>query len=161
MTTTELRERELVEEFVALGKLLQLATLTEAGNPVVCNVWYAARHRPDKLWFISRPSRHHSENIRQRPPVAGSIMPFSVEGLGQVARAVTFTGTARELATTGIDAELAVFLARWPQAQPTIDSPTLASGSSPSRLYEITVEEWVLFDEHSFPDQPRRVVAPG
>jgi hypothetical protein len=109
------------------------------------------------LWFISRPDREHSENIRRRPLVAGSIVPFPVEGLGQVARAVTFTGSARELPLSGVDAELAVFLGRWPRAGVTIGPASLADGTSPSRLYEVTVEQWVLFDEASF-DQPRRVV---
>lgn len=153
-------ERELLEEYVAAGSLMQVATLDAGGRPEVCNVWYDP-HLGDRdvLRFISRHDRNHSGNIRIRPDVAGSIVAIALEGLGQtVARAVTFKGTARQLPTDGVDAEANAFLARWPAAHDAIDPGRLARGDTPSRLYEITVTEWVLFDEANFPDQPRRPI---
>jgi Pyridoxamine 5'-phosphate oxidase len=154
-------ERELLEEYVATGMLMQVATLTSHGTPVVCNVWYDYSFAPDVLRFISRPQRHHSDNIRRRPPVAGSIVAIALEGLGQVARAVTFSGNAHELPTVGFEAEASAFVARWPRAADAIDPVRLARDEATSRLYEIEVVEWVLFDEANFPDRPRRSMPGG
>jgi uncharacterized protein YhbP (UPF0306 family) len=161
-----LTERTLLEEYVVAGKLMQVATLDATGRPEVCNVWYDAhfasdtRGHSDVLRFISRHDRHHSDNFRTRPAVAGSIVAITLEGLGQIARAVTFKGTARELSTINIETEANAFVARWPAAHDAIDPGRLARGETRSRLYEITVTEWVLFDEANFPDQPRRRI-PG
>jgi hypothetical protein len=153
-------ERQLVEEYVRGGKLMQVATLDQSGSPEVCNVWYDPHFSPDLLRFISRHDRHHSRNLRSRADVGGSIVAIELEGLGQLARAVTFRGRARELPTSGVDAEAMAFLERWPAAHGAIDPGRLARGETASRLYEIQVLEWQLFDEVNYPDQPRRTV-PG
>lgn len=51
------------------------------------------------------------------------------------------------------------FLDRWPGAEVAIDPGRLARHETPSRLYEIAVIEWVLFDERRFPDESRHVLA--
>jgi hypothetical protein len=154
----ESTERKLVEEYVSSGKLMQVATLAADGQPEVCNVWYDPHFRPDLLRFISRHTRNHSENIRARPGVAGSIVAIPLVGLGQTARAVTFRGQATELLTIGVDTEARSFIGRWPAAESAIDPDALARNETTSRLYEIRVTEWILFDEENFPEQPRRVV---
>jgi hypothetical protein len=153
-------ERQLVEEYVRGGKLMQVATLDQSGSPEVCNVWYDPHFSPDLLRFISRHDRNHSRNLRSRADVGGSIVAIELEGLGQLARAVTFRGRARELPTVGVDAEAMAFLERWPAAHGAIDPGCLARDETASRLYEIHVLEWQLFDEVNYPDQPRRTV-PG
>lgn len=153
-----LADRELLESYVLTGKLMQLASLSPDGFPAMCNVWYDAHFRPDLVRFISREDRRHSENIRRAPQVAGSIIAVTLEGLGQKAQGVTFTGLARELPAAGSDSEIEDFLKRWPAAASAIN-PTKAAPYRPtSRLYEIAVSEWVLFDEEHFSHQPRRVI---
>jgi uncharacterized protein YhbP (UPF0306 family) len=148
-------DRELLEEYIDEGKLMQLATRDNDG-PWMCNVWYAHRFAPDRIYFISSVARHHSQQIRDDGAVAGTIMHEQLEQLGQKVRGVTFRGHATELPTEGIDEAIAHFLARWPTASGGIDAKLLAAGETPIRLYEISVREWVLFDEVNFPDQPRR-----
>jgi hypothetical protein len=72
-------------------------------------------------------------------------------------RGVSFKGVAWEL-ESGAQAEVRSFLARWPRAQETVSAEDLAYASSPSRLYEIIVREWVLFDEENYPQAPRRPI---
>lgn len=150
--------RTVLEEYVEAGKLMQLATLNADGSPHMCNVWYDPHFDPDVLRFLSRHDRLHSEHVRAGRPVAGSIVAVPLEGLGQVVRGVTFSGTAVELPRTGIPDQLRDFISRWPNARDGIDEARLATGATPTRLYEIRVSEWVLFDEQNFPDQPRQVV---
>jgi uncharacterized protein YhbP (UPF0306 family) len=151
-------KRALLEQYVRTGKLMQLASLHSDGSPAVCNVWYDAHFMPDVLRFISRHDRQHSQNIRTDSRVAGGIIAIPLEGLGQTARGVTFAGSARELPTCGIDGEIAAFVARWPRAEAALNPHKLARGEIATRLYEVTIAEWVLFDEENFPEQPRQVI---
>ncbi|MGW1740484.1 pyridoxamine 5'-phosphate oxidase family protein [Nocardia sp. NPDC001965] len=149
-------ERQLLEEYVAGGKLMQLATVDEIGTPRVCSVWYLAAFRPDKLWFLSRRDREHSLSIRRNALVAGAIVDIVLDELGQTARGVSFSGRAEELPGVGIEDRARAFGVRWPNAAPVLE----AMPEGASRLYEIAVAEWVLFDEENYRGDPRRVI-PG
>jgi uncharacterized protein YhbP (UPF0306 family) len=150
--------RGLLESYVRAGKLMQVATVSGDGNPAVCNVWYSTQFGPDRLYFISRPDRDHSANVRSREHVAGGVVHIPLVGLGQKVTGVTFKGTARELSSTD-HAAIEGFLSRWPAARDSIADPALSAEQQVSRLYEISVSEWVLFDERAFPGSPRRVLA--
>ncbi|MEV0650367.1 pyridoxamine 5'-phosphate oxidase family protein [Phytomonospora sp. NPDC050363] len=151
--------RALLEEYVSAGKALQLATVDETGAPVVCNLWFASAFGPDRLWFISRPNRAHCVNLRADERVAGAILAIELEDLGQPVRGVQFVGTARELAVTGIDDDIAAYVGRHPSAANAIAPARLASGESHHRVYRIDVTGWVLYDEVNFKGQPRQDVA--
>ncbi|MGC9667547.1 pyridoxamine 5'-phosphate oxidase family protein [Planosporangium sp. 12N6] len=153
------RPRDLLEEYVAAGKVMQLATVDDRGAPVVCNLWYAFEFAPDRLWFISRPARQHCANLRADRRVAGAILAIELDEVGQAVRGVSFTGTARELPTTGIDDQIRVYAGRWPRAAGAIDPARLAEGVTHHRVYEIEVTDWVLYDEQNFGGQPRQEVA--
>jgi uncharacterized protein YhbP (UPF0306 family) len=150
--------RELLKDYVTSGKAMQLATLDSDGAPYVNNLWFASSLGPDRLYFISRPNRLHCEYIRSRPRVAGAILAIELQSLSQAVRGVTFTGTAAELPTTGIDDQIAVYVGRWPEAAKAIDPVRLASGEAHHRLYEITVTGWVLYDEENFRADPRQPI---
>ncbi len=147
-------ERELLEEYVADGGLMQLATVGEDGTPSVCTVWYVAAFRPDRLLFISRQDRLHSNNIRRDRSVGGAIVKDPPAELGLTGRGVSFTGYAKQLPGAGIDAEIALFARRWPGAAGVLG----AMPDTSSRMYEVCVTQWVLFDEKNFRKSPRREI---
>jgi uncharacterized protein YhbP (UPF0306 family) len=150
--------RELLVAYVQAGKAMQLATLDEQGSPYVSNLFFASAFDPDRLYFISRPNRHHCEYLRQRSRVGGAVLSIELEGLGQAVRGVTFTGSAVELPTLGIDEQIAVYVGRWSAAANAIDPARLAAGETHHRLYEIAVDGWVLYDEENFRADPRQSV---
>jgi uncharacterized protein YhbP (UPF0306 family) len=150
--------RELLTTYVRSGKAMQLATLDEQGHPYVSNLWFASTFEPDRLYFISRPGRLHCANIRDRPHVAGAVLAIELDGVGQAVRGVTFTGTAAELPTRGVDDAIAVYAGRWPSAANAIDPIRMANGETYHRVYEIAVDEWVLYDEENFRADPRQPV---
>lgn len=150
--------RELLEEYVRSGKVMQLASLDPDGAPYVNNLWFAATLRPDRLYFISRPNRLHCANIRSRSRVGGAILAISLDNPKQPVRGVTFTGTAVELPVSGIEAQLQVYASRWPEVAAAIDPVRMASGEAHHRLYEISVATWVLYDEENFKGAPRQPV---
>lgn len=152
------KSRELLEDYVRSGKLMQLATLRTDGAPELCNVWYDPHFRPDLLRFISRRDRNHSHNLRVNACVAGAIVAIHLEALGQTVRGVTFTGHARELAVVGIEKAIDSFVTRWPASSVALDLDVMASGEGLTRVYEVAIGEWVLFDEVNFPEQPRQVI---
>ncbi|WP_216894751.1 pyridoxamine 5'-phosphate oxidase family protein [Nocardia alni] len=148
-------ERELLEQYVLAAKLTQLSTVCPDGTPTVCTVWYVPAFRPDRLRFVSRTDRLHSENILRNPAVAGAIIDNPPDEMGLTARAVSFTGRAKVLPGNGIDGQVREFIARWPAAARGLN----AMPDGASRMYEISVAQWVLYDEENFRTSPRREIA--
>lgn len=153
--------RTLLEDYVLGGKVMQLATTDGNGRPYVNNLWYAPALHPDRLYFISRPTRVHCDNVRRRPDVAGAILTIELADPSQPVQGVTFTAVARELPTTGIDAQIAVYATRWPTVAAAIDPARMAAGETHHRLYEVAVSEWILYDERHFRLAPRQRLAPA
>jgi Pyridoxamine 5'-phosphate oxidase len=138
---------------------MQVATLDAAGFPALCHVWFHAVFVPDRLYFMSRPERNHSVNIRADCRVAAGMTLSVPEGLGRPVRGVTLTGTAEQVPDSQFRQAADGFVARWPAAAQALrpadgDDPA----SAPSRIYRIDVAEWVLFDEVNFPGRPRIVL---
>ncbi len=71
---------------------------------------------------------------------------------------MTFTGHALELPVSGIDAQIEVYVNRWPEAAKAIDPVRMANGETHHRLYEINVHSWILYDEVNFRADPRQPV---
>ena len=150
--------RRLLEEYVAGGKAMQLATLGPDGAPVVCNLWFASAFGPDRVYFISRPDRVHCANIRADARVAGAVLAMQLNEWGEQVRGATFQGRARELPTTGIDEQITTYATRWPKAAYPIDPARLASGEAHHRVYQIEVTGWVYYDEINFTEGFRHEV---
>jgi len=150
--------RDLLEDYVAAGRVMQLATLDRAGAPAVCNLWQASAFQPDRFYFISRPQREHCANIRADGRVSGAILSVAPTDYGDPVRGVSFTGRARELPTTGIDGHIQVYVGKWPKAARALDPRRLANGEAHHRVYLIEVAGWVLFDEVNFRGEPRQVI---
>jgi uncharacterized protein YhbP (UPF0306 family) len=159
MVSVNGRARALLVTEVQAGKAMQLATLGPDGAPVVCNLWFASSFEPDRLYFISRPSRAHCENVRRDPRVGGAVLAIQLDDPGSTAaRGVQFTGRAVELPTTGIGEQIAIYARRWPATANAIDPVRLERGETHHRVYEIAVTDWVLYDEANFGRDPRQPV---
>ncbi|GLZ81042.1 hypothetical protein Afil01_58490 [Actinorhabdospora filicis] len=147
--------RKILEEYVSSAKAVQLATLSPDGAPAMCNLWCATAFAPDRLWFISRPTRFHCVNIRSDARVAGALLAIELAELGQPVRGVSFTGVARELPTSDVDDDIAAYVGRWPSAAGAIDPARLAAGETHHRIYRVEVTGWVLYDEIDHAGGPR------
>lgn len=159
--------RRLLVDGVSAAALMQVATIGDGGFPAVCSVWFHSGFEPDRLYFVSRPDREHAINLRGDPRVAASIALEVPAGLGDRVRGATLTGLAREIPDSDQPALAAAFVVRWPRSadllSPARSLVTVPVSAAPaeiprSRLYEIAVVDWVLFDEVNFPEQPRRTV---
>jgi uncharacterized protein YhbP (UPF0306 family) len=145
----------LLRGHLAKGKLMQLATVTSIGDPWLCHVWYAADENLD-LIFTSRATRRHSGEIRKDGRVAGGIVPILADGLGNKVQGIVFEGRAVELDGNDIRIAYQVYATRWPQFREMVSIDSLLSRSTESRLYRVKPGRYVVFDEISFPDDPRQ-----
>ncbi|OAA25397.1 Pyridoxamine 5'-phosphate oxidase [Frankia sp. EI5c] len=148
----------LTRNYVRDGKVMQIATLAESGEPVVCNLWYASSFEPDRLLFISRPDRVHCRNIRTDKRVAGAVLTIELDGLGQEVQGVSFAGTARQVPEASAGDLLPIYHQRWPQGSALANVELMRADPDAHRLYEVRVHRWILFDEVNHPDDPRRVI---
>ncbi|WP_155348217.1 pyridoxamine 5'-phosphate oxidase family protein [Acrocarpospora pleiomorpha] len=120
--------RRLLIEHVSTSRVMQLATLAPDGSPTLCTLTYHATFAPDRLHFVAHVDRMHARNLRHDPRAAGTILTPHGQG-------TTFTGTATET-----------------------DSPDPVHLAPGERVFHIAITEWLLFDEHTHPGQPRRVI---
>jgi hypothetical protein len=162
--------RRLLVAGVGAATLMQVATIGADGFPAICQVWFQPRFDPDRLRFLSREDREHTINLRRDPRVAASIALEVPAGLGDRVRGVSLSGLAQEIPEAELPAATEAFIDRWPRAAAALRPKPRPSPSGPvprpggpaltprSRLYEITVVHWVLFDEVNFPAQPRLLV---
>lgn len=142
--------KKLIVEYLQKAKLMQLATSKE-NQPWVCNVYFAFDDNFNIYW-ISKPERRHSEEVRNNTKVAGAIvLPHTP---GDDVRGIQFQGKAYEL--SGKDAEdgIKVYAKRYDMPQERVEK--ILDGSDGHMIYKIKVDTIVLFDEVNFPKNPRQ-----
>src|ERR1700690_33649 len=85
--------RKLIEDYLKEAKMLQIAT-SKNNQPWSCTVYFAFDDKLNLYW-ISKPNRRHSEEIRNNDKVAGVIvLPHTP---GDKVRGLQFQGIAKEL----------------------------------------------------------------
>jgi uncharacterized protein YhbP (UPF0306 family) len=147
----------VLREYVTGAALIQVATASSE-QPWLAHVWYASD--PDLgLYFLSNRERRHSYELRANPLVAAGIVRIDeFKGPGQTVRGVTLAGKCSELEGVGLEMGYGFYRERWPQVDSMAPVAAMLSGESPMRIYQIDVDEYVLFDELNFADAPRVLI---
>lgn len=143
---------EILKQFLADNKLMQLATVGEDG-PWICNVYFVADEQNNLYWTSAR-SRQHSKEITKNSKVAATVVHDS-----EHKRAVQISGQASEVAFDDVERVNKLYGDKF--------------GDKPSRLQEVLANTpegrayWVLkpqvislWDEVNFPDTPKQLVQP-
>lgn len=148
---TFMRHRKLIEDYLKEAKMLQVAT-SKNKQPWVCTVYFAFDENLNLYW-ISLPSRRHSEEIRNNEKVAGVIvLPHA---LGDKGRGIQFQGVAKELTKKDeAAAGMKYYAERYGMKPGRVKA--ILDGSDGHMCYKITPKLYVLFDEVNFPDNPRQ-----
>jgi uncharacterized protein YhbP (UPF0306 family) len=137
---------QIIKDYISSIVHLSLAT-SENNKPWVCEVHYA--YDDDlNLYFRSKPSRRHSQEIAKNPYVAGNIV--KQHALGEPGVGVYFEGEARVLET---DAERATAFSVIRDRLKAPDS-ILPESQEPDghHFYKITINTYYLFG--AFDGQP-------
>ncbi len=136
---------------------MQLATASKAGRPWLCNVWYVMDNQ-DNVYWISRITRRHSEDIANNPQVACTFHKPYKGGPGLKGCALVIAGLAKSL--SGADAEkvLQLYAEKYPQINDTPNLEETIAGTGKHLFYRLTPQNIVWWDETEGHDNPRQVL---
>jgi uncharacterized pyridoxamine 5'-phosphate oxidase family protein len=137
-------------------KLMQLATCSD-NQPWLCNVWYVI-DATNKIYWISRETRRHSEEIAKNPKVSCTFHQWFDEGLGQKGKALTIAGNARQLTPMEVTQPYQLYLKRYPKLANLQSLEASKDGSGDHKFYEVTPTEIIWWDEESFPHNSRQKI---
>lgn len=143
--------RQHITDYLEKTHLMQVAT-SHNNQPWVCSVYFAYDEMLNLYW-ISAPTRRHSEEIRMNEKVAGSIV-YS-HNPGDKVRGIQFQGKAYELkekekASPGLQ----LYAKRYGMNEARIN--LILEGTDGHILYKIMPSVFVLFDEVNYPENPRQ-----
>lgn len=143
--------KRLIEEYLDKARLMQVAT-SKNNQPWACSVYFAYDDALNLYW-ISQPSRRHSQEIRINDKVAGTIvLPHTP---GDDVRGLQFQGTAKEL-TQRKDIEQAMKLYAKRYGMDAKRVSAIVENIDGHMCYVVHPVLYVLFDEVNFPDSPRQ-----
>jgi uncharacterized protein YhbP (UPF0306 family) len=130
---------------------MSLATAKD-NKPWVCEVHFV--YDDDlNLYFLSKPSRRHSQEIAANPNVAGNIV--KQHAIGEKPRGVYFEGAAERL--DNIDENsiaYKLYVQRFNRGQKMLDE--IMNDEQGHKFYKIKPSSFVLFDTVNFPENSRQ-----
>lgn len=142
--------RNLIEEYLKEANMLQVVTAKD-NQPWAATVYFAYDANLNLYW-LSKPDRRHSQEIRSNPKVGGVVVLAHVHG--DKVRGLQLEGKAEEMGEVGIDEALKVYSDRfW---LPEEKMKAILADKDGHRVYKIQPTLFVLFDEKNFPDNPRQ-----
>lgn len=145
--------KKLIIDYLKEAKLMQVAT-AKNNKPWIATVWYV--HDDDlNLYFISRKTRRHSLELKENSHVAGAIVKPHTIGSGEKVRGLQFEGIGEECSHDVLGKARDLYLAKYPTAE-QIPLEQLQDPTFIAAFYVIRPTTFVLFDEVSFPDNPRQ-----
>lgn len=105
------------------------------------------------IYWISKPTRRYSEELRNNAKVAGVIvLPHTS---GDDVRGIQLQGVAKELTDKeGVTNGMKYYAERFGMKQDRVK--VILDGTDGHACYKITPNLYVLFDEINFPDNPRQ-----
>lgn len=151
-----MKEKEIYQDILKDIKLMQLATCRD-NQPWLCNVWYVM-DEDENIYWNSRLTRRHSEEIADNPRVACTFHKWFNEGIGQKGQALIVSGNAELLSGEDIRMPYKLYVGRNPKFLDVQSLETTMSATGPHFFYKLTPDEIIWWDEVNFPDNPRRVV---
>jgi uncharacterized protein YhbP (UPF0306 family) len=142
---------ELITKHLQDAHIMQLATCVD-NYPWCATVHFAADEQCNLYW-LSLPSRRHSQQIATNAKVAGAIVPPG--GEAPQVQGIQFEGEARMVTEPErIQEMLQTFADRY--RTNSVTDEAIISGVAPVRLYQLKPSLFVLYDEVHFPDEPRQ-----
>jgi uncharacterized protein YhbP (UPF0306 family) len=144
---SELDLKTLANKYLSEGRIMQLATSRD-NKPWACNLHMATDDKANVYW-ISKPTRRHSEDIASNPNVAMTIAIKTDKPL----IGIQIEGTAAVVADSDtIRVAMGDWMRRHGGSEKFIES--IVDGSNEHKLYQMTPQAVQLFDEVNFPDSP-------
>jgi uncharacterized protein YhbP (UPF0306 family) len=144
---SEFDPQQLIESYLSEKKIMQLATSRD-GQPWICNLHFVA-DKDSNIYWLSKPSRRHSEDITKNPRTAITVAVQTEKPL---------IGIQAEGESHIITDEKAVrfVMELYVKRQGTDKgfADTIIDGSNEHKVYKFTPTRFSLFDQKNFANQP-------
>lgn len=148
--------KKLYKNHLQKIKLMQLATCAD-NQPWLCNVWFVADGQ-DNIYWISRETRRHSQEITKNSHIACTFHESFNEGLGEKGQALVISGTAEKLTAKDIETAYNLYANRYLKLLEMQSLENSINDTGVHKFYKCTPQEIIWWDEVNFPDQPKQVV---
>lgn len=139
-------------DYLRDAKLMQVATVSN-GGPWICTVYFVADDNLNLYW-LSLPTRRHSQDIAvdNNVAIAIAIKPdLPVIGI-QAEGAVAIVSEAKI-----VEKVMVQYVEKYNSGKDFYKN--FIEGTNQHQMYKFTADSMILFDEKSFPDNPRQIVA--
>lgn len=146
----DIRVKELVDTYLAEGRVMQIATSVK-DIPWVCSVYYVALE--GCIYWLSWPERRHSREIATNAQVAAAIVvKQDLPVIG-----VQVEGVAEEVADADVvKTVMELYVAKYGSGAKFYDA--FIKGENHHRMYRLTPRKIALFDEVNFPANDIQVI---
>lgn len=140
---------EKLTKYLSQAELMQVATNND-GKPWVCTVHFVEDDDLNLYW-LSLPSRRHSEDVERNPNVAVAVVikpskpVIGVQAEGQAKE-------VQDLET--VERMMKKYVTKYGIGGKFYDN--VVAGINKHRLYKFSPENFVLFDEMSFKENSRK-----
>lgn len=142
--------QQLIDEYLPKQHMMQLATCIN-GQPWCCTVYFVHDDKRNLYW-ASLPARRHSREIEQNSKVAVAI-PIK-HAKGEKVVGIQVEGTAEMLQPSESNRLIIeAYACKFGRDAEWVDDFT--AGKNQHQLYKLTPQNFVLFDDVNFPDNPR------
>ena len=152
----EKNHKELYRAYLDDVKLMQLATSRDH-RPWLCNVWYVMDDE-DNVYWISRETRRHSEDIAHNPHAACTFHKWFDSGLGEKGQAVVIAGEARKLRGNECRKPYELYTIRHPNLPGLQALEDFENETGHHFFYVLSPKEIMWWDEKNFPENPRQML---
>ncbi len=148
--------KQLYRDYLKDIKLMQLATCKD-NKPWLSNVWFVIDEQ-DNVYWISRETRRHSEEIARNSHVSCTFHKWFDEGLGQKGQALVVSGEAKKLEGSECKKPYELYAERYPTVLDFQSLDTFLNDEGHHYFYKLTPKEIVWWDEINFPEEPRQEI---
>ncbi len=137
--------RGLIKKYLAQSRMMQIATVS-GNQPWICTV-YGVEDEDLNLYWLSLPTRRHSEEIAKHNKVAIAV-PIKFD---KPVTGIQAEGTAEVIKDPELIAKIMEkYVAKYNSGKDFYDN--FVSGKNEHWLYKFTLNKYWLFDEVNFPD---------
>ncbi|MBA3724117.1 MAG: pyridoxamine 5'-phosphate oxidase family protein [Candidatus Levybacteria bacterium] len=144
--------KKLIKEYMAKTRVMQLATCVN-NRPWVCSIHFYADDQLNIYW-ISAPTRRHSEDIQQNAKVAATMNIHEDTAQEPYVIGLTAEGEATVLTDKEVERIGKQYIEKLSKDRSMLED--ILSGKINRKFYRLKVTKFVLFDTNIFPADPRQ-----
>jgi uncharacterized protein YhbP (UPF0306 family) len=147
--------KDLIKKYLAQSRMMQIATV-DGDQPWICTVYYV-EDEDLNLYWLSHPTRRHSQEIEKHNKVAVAI-PIKFDK--NPVTGIQAEGRAEAIKDERIVKKiLPAYVEKYGNGKDFVD--LFLAGKNQHWLYKFTPVKYKLFDENTFKDNPEKEWKPG